>query len=304
MDFKQMISFQQVAKYKSFSKASQKLFFSQPAITNHIAELEKHLGAKLLDRTRSSVELTPFGEKFLTYVNQMVSLRNEAVETLDSMQEGKSGKLKIALTGSSGYQIFPLLEKFRASHKDIDIEVFVGLCNPIIEMVTNRAAHFGILKTDLPSYVNPLFVTQVIGIDENILVFPPSHKFSDQEELTMAEVCKEAMIAYARRTNYWDQILDVFHSLDLNPKVSMEAFDYHTIKLLLKSSLGIAFLPRACVEEELEKGTLKTLPIIDCPPIKRYAILMYRNDLHFNQLTSDFLNELTPFYIDNIELGD
>lgn len=290
-----MISFQYVARYRSFSKASQKLFFSQPTITSHISELEKDLGTKLLTRTRSTVELTPFGEKFLFYVNQIISLQDEAKEVLASMQEGKFGILKIALTGSSAYWLFPLLDRFKNLHNNIEVDIYVGLCNQIIDRVTSRESHFGILKTGTPTYVNPLFVSKVVEIDENILVFSPHHKFSRREELTLAEVSKEPMIAYAKKTNYWDQILNIFHNAGLSPKVSMETYDYHTIKLLLKTSLGVAILPDICVKEELETGTLKTLPIIDCPPIKRYSILIYRKDLLFTDLTKGFLDSLLRF---------
>lgn len=288
MDIKQMLSFQKVAHYKNFSKASKELFLSQPTVTSHILDLEKELDVKLLERGKS-VELTLFGEHFLDYVNQIIALQDEAVGSIDDLKKGKSGTLKLALTGSAGYWLFPLLDKFKRYHNTVDINITVTLCNQTIDSVITRKVHFGFIKTPNPGFVHPLLLSKEVELDENILVFSPHHKFSKLEEITLTDICKEPMIAYARNTNYWEQILEIFHTAGLNPKVSMETYDYQSIKLLLQTSLGIAFLPNICVKEEIKQGILKTIPIIDCPPITRYSIMLYRKDMVLNDLLKSFL---------------
>ena len=79
MDFKQIEAFVNVVRYKSFSKAADATFFTQPTISTHIRNLEKELGVKLLDRKSRIVEMTPHGAKFYKYAVEMINARDPAV---------------------------------------------------------------------------------------------------------------------------------------------------------------------------------------------------------------------------------
>ncbi len=289
MDFKQMISFQQVAYYKSFSKASQKLFFSQPTVTSHISELERELEVKLFYRNKSKVDLTPFGETFLLYVNQIIALQDEALKTLESQKVGKLGNIKLALIGSAGYWVFPLIEKFKNNNKKIDFEIRVTNNNSIIEMVTNRQAHFGFISK-MNNFTHPLLVSRAVAYYESNIVFSPNHRFAKFNEITLSDISKEPLIIYGKKTDYYDQIVNLFNDAGLIPKIHMDAYDYQTIKIFLQKTSSVAFLPNMCVEEEISNGTLKTLPIKDCPSTTRSTTLIYRHDTVFTQPLELFLD--------------
>lgn len=294
---KELLIFQNVAKYKSFSKASEKLFFSQPTVTFHISQLEKELGAKLFirDKTTSTLELTSVGEIFLDYINQIITLYDEAIEKTESIKKGELGTLKIALTGSTGYWLFPLLDNFKKKHRNVNIEIHVNFTNTILDLIKNRKVHFGFLKTETPNFVHSSLITKAVLSDESILVFSPNYKFSKLKEVTLADVNAQPIIAYARNTSFWGQILVNFDNAGLTPKITMEAYDFQIVKLFVQKSLGVAFLPRICVKEEIDKGIFKTLPIIDCPPIKRYSILVYRKDITLNDLDKWFLDMISKY---------
>ena len=82
MDFKQIEAFVNVVRYKSFSKAADATFFTQPTISTHIRNLEKELGVKLLDRKSRVVEMTPQGSKFYKYAVEMINARAQAFDAL------------------------------------------------------------------------------------------------------------------------------------------------------------------------------------------------------------------------------
>ena len=84
MDFKQIEAFVNVVRYKSFSKAADATFFTQPTISTHIRNLEKELGVKLLDRKSRVVEMTPQGTKFYKYAVEMINARAQAFDALDN----------------------------------------------------------------------------------------------------------------------------------------------------------------------------------------------------------------------------
>lgn len=293
MSLKELIIFQKVAHYKSFSKASEKLFFSQPTITRHISELEKKIGSKLFFRNRekSTLELTYEGETFLYYIHQIVSLYDEAIEKIENIKKGESGTTKIALTASTGCWLFPLLDDFKKHHINFSFEINVNyFSDTILDLIKARKIHFGFIKTFTTSFADPLLVANIVLNDEIVLVFSPNHRFSRQKELTLANICTEPIIAFAKTTKFWEQVLLMFHKNNLIPKVTMEAYDFQTVKLFVQKSFGVAFLPKICVQEEIEKGIFKTLPIKDCPPIKMYLILIYRKDMVLNDIYISFLD--------------
>lgn len=290
MDFKQILSFQKVARLKSFSKASKELYLSQPTITSHIIDLEKELDMKLLSRSKTKVELTETGEMLLKYVNQIIALHDEAVGAIKSVKKGNIGSLKLALSDVDCYWLFPLLKKFQLFHANVDIGLSViGTASKIIDTVLNRKAHFAFIRHESPLYVDPLLNSKTIDEYEAIIVFSAKHKFAQISEVTLKDISQETLIGYGKKSRFWNQVERVFYNAGLVPKVSLELSDHHTVKQLLQTSWGMAFLPYICVKEEIEQGLLKTVPIKDCPPIKRYLVMISRRDLPMTDLSRSFL---------------
>ena len=95
MDFKQIEAFVNVVRYKSFSKAADASFFTQPTISTHIQNLEKELGVKLLSRKSRSVEMTPQGTVFFKYAVEMINSRSQAVEAISKSNDKIEGILEI-----------------------------------------------------------------------------------------------------------------------------------------------------------------------------------------------------------------
>lgn len=82
MEFRQLEAFAAIAKYKSFSKAANALYLTQPTISAHLGSLERELQKKLVSRTTKTIQLTQDGEKFLKYVNRILELKEAAVQEL------------------------------------------------------------------------------------------------------------------------------------------------------------------------------------------------------------------------------
>lgn len=97
MDFKQIEAFISVAKFKSFSKAANRTFLSQPTISSHISNLERELSVQLFDRTSKEIILTAAGESFLEYALAIINTRNEAINHVSIFNETISGKLNLAV---------------------------------------------------------------------------------------------------------------------------------------------------------------------------------------------------------------
>lgn len=280
MEIRHIISFQKVASLKSFSKASKALFLSQPTITKHISELEQSLDAKLLIRDKSAIELTEIGAVFLSYANQLCAIHNAAQDEVLKIKRGKKNTIKIALSGPDCFWLLPMLNKYKKYSPDVEIHLSILWGKEALEKVINREITFGLIRSDSAFFAHPLLETMLVEEDEAILVFSPTHRFAAMTAVPITEISQEPFLAYGKGTTFWNnQLLKLFHRFGLEPHIYVEATDYHVIKQLVRASWGISFLSRPCVEEELQNGVIKTAPVIDCPPIKRYSILVYRKDL-------------------------
>lgn len=279
MYFKQLQVFKKVAQLRSFSSASNELYLSQSTISSHISNLEKSLNVKLFIRSKSKVELTIIGEILLQYVNQILSLINEAEETIVNYQNGLSGSLSIATSHTLCNWVLPdLLKIFKYKYPSIDIILHTSFTDQTIEQVINKDVQFGIIRTPSPIFNDPRLISKIVEIDDTILITSPSHVLNKIKDITLSRVCHEPFIVYGKGTSLWPQIKSVFVQAGLEPKISMELNDIHAVKLMVKLGMGIAFIPSISCKEELEQGILKSPKILDCPPIKRHSSLIYRKD--------------------------
>ena len=117
MDFKQIEAFVNVVRYKSFSRAADATFFTQPTISTHISILEKELGTKLLNRKGRIVEMTPQGRQFYKYAVEMVNTRAQAIDALDKDSDKVEGVLELQTSSIPGITFLPeMLAGFRKEH--------------------------------------------------------------------------------------------------------------------------------------------------------------------------------------------
>ena len=291
MEIRHIITFQKVASLKSFSKASKALFLSQPTITKHISELEQSLEAKLLIRGKSAIELTAIGTVFLGYANQLCAIHNAAQDAVSKIKKGKTNSIKIALSGPDCHWLLPMLDKFKKYSPDVEIHLSILWGRETLEKILNREINFGLIRSDSAFFAHPLLEAVLVEEDEAILVFSPTHRLASLEQITIAEISQEPYLAYGKGSTFWNnQLLKMYHKFGLEPRVYVEATDYHVVKQLVRASWGISFLSRPCVEEEILNGVIKTAPVQDCPPIKRYSILVYRKDMPINNFSQNMLD--------------
>lgn len=183
MDFKQIEAFVNVVRYKSFSKAADATFFTQPTISTHIRNLEKELGVKLLDRKSRSVDMTPQGAKFYKYAVEMINARAQAFEALDNSGDRIEGILEVQTSSIPSVTFLPeLLAGFRSVHTGIQYYVSTSDTQTVIDNIIERRGEIGFIGED-PVGSN-LEVTKVSS-DKVVMIAPDSYNIPDR--ITMAE---------------------------------------------------------------------------------------------------------------------
>ena len=184
MDFKQIEAFVNVVRYKSFSKAADATFFTQPTISTHIRNLEKELGVKLLDRKSRIVEMTPQGSKFYKYAVEMINARAQAFDALNDSTENIGGILEIQTSSIPAVTFLPdLLSGFRNTHPRIQYYVSVSDTQTVIDNITERRGEVGFIGEKINSSA---VECPKVAVDKSVLIAPVDYNIPSSINLADA----------------------------------------------------------------------------------------------------------------------
>ena len=182
MDFKQIEAFVNVVRYKSFSKAADASFFTQPTISTHIQNLEKELGVKLLDRKSRSVEMTSQGAKFYKYAVEMINARAQAIEAINSSSESVEGILEIQASSIPGVTFLPeLMSEFRKEHDGVQYYLSISDSQAVIDNIIDRIGEIGFIGEQVK---HSSLESCLVATDKSVLIAPKSYDISDSISLS------------------------------------------------------------------------------------------------------------------------
>lgn len=185
MDFKQIEAFVNVVRYKSFSRAADATFFTQPTISTHISILEKELGTKLLDRKGRTVEMTPQGKQFYKYAVEMVNTRSRAIAALDKDSDKVEGVLELQTSSIPGITFLPdMLALFRKEHMNTQFYVNQSDSVAVVDHIVERRGELGFVGE---KGNNPNLEYNKIFSDRSVLVVAKG-LFTDAEEVELEDI--------------------------------------------------------------------------------------------------------------------
>ena len=185
MDFKQIEAFVNVVRYKSFSRAADATFFTQPTISTHISILEKELGTKLLDRKGRIVEMTPQGRQFYKYAVEMVNTRAQAIDALDKDSDKVEGVLELQTSSIPGITFLPeMLAGFRKEHTKTMFYVDQSDSATVAGNICERRGELGFVGE---KGNNPNLEYNKLFSDRSVLVVP-NGMCTDSEEVDIEEI--------------------------------------------------------------------------------------------------------------------
>lgn len=146
MDFKQIEAFVNVARYKSFSKAAEAVYLSQPTISAHIASLEQELNVVLFDRTSKEIKITSAGAVFLEFATNMLNIRNAAVSSLADFDAKIAGNLCISSSTTPARSLVPqLISRFYSLYPNVKFDFKEDSTKGVINNILNGVSEIGIV---------------------------------------------------------------------------------------------------------------------------------------------------------------
>ncbi|GAB7389148.1 LysR family transcriptional regulator [Bacillaceae bacterium] len=266
MEMKQIEAFLMVAEKGSFSAAAEALFITQPAISARIRHLEQELNTTLFQRINGKkVILTPEGEKILPYFKEAFQLIRQGCSTIHRVT-GHYQKITISFPNFMGVEVLPeLLKVLYHDFPTIDFPVKIREMNEIIEDLRAGKAEVGFTYVGSEESFPDLEMIQ-IAREKNILVCAPDHPLTQWNGISAENLKDERILIYNRTSVTAKMIEDYLQKQGLQEYKSTEINNLGWIKMMIRKRLGVAFLPKMVVNDELLSGKLLELPINEPPP--------------------------------------
>ncbi|HEY1802422.1 MAG TPA: LysR family transcriptional regulator [Terriglobales bacterium] len=286
MDFDQLETFQEVARLSSFSRAAEKRFRTQPAISSQIRSLEEEIGAKILDRSGGKVSLTASGKLFLKYVEDTLDARRAIFTAIAETERIPRGEIIVGANEGTCLHILPeVFADFKKQYPDVAVNIKRADYSKILESVIDNSVDFGFVS--LPVTDNRLTVV-LIHRDELIAIAPPHHAVAKMKSVTLAEVANYPLLV-PKVGHTRDALENLFHERRLKPRYSMELDSSELLKRFVAVDVGVGFISRSNVAEDVLAGLLKAVPLSDAQ-IRRDVALVFRKDKSLSRAALAFID--------------
>ena len=285
MELSQLEVFLAVARERRFSRAAEKLFRTQSAVSQTIRKLEDELGEALFDRSSRDGVLTDAGKVLYEYAEKLINLRSEAAESLTELRELQTGKLVIAANEFTVLYLLPLLTIFRQRHPMIKITVERALGSHIPDDVLRYTAEFGVLSYEPQE---PSLHSVVVYLDELVFVVPPNHPLAHARQVSIRQLGAESFVAHIVASPHREKVIQQFKAHKTPLHMDVELPTLQAIKRYVAMGSGVALVPEISVESELARGELVRIPVRELQ-IKRKLRLIYRKDANLTHAGRAFL---------------
>lgn len=285
MDLDQLHTFLEIVRLKSFSKAAQTCFRTQPAISAQVRQLEQELNTTLFERLGTRISLTMAGKIFAEYAEQILNLRRQAQDSINELEKVPRGELVIAANEATCIYVLPeVFSRYKELFPNVQLQVDRSFGARVVEAVIDNLADFGICQ--LPIQEKKLQVV-LIHSDEVRCIVPPNHALSGARSIACEDIVNHRLLlpragTTRARLNAW------LEPSEDNLNISMELDSTEMMKRFVMAGLGIAFVAASNCADEVREGRLRSIPLAPEPMDRRLG-LIYRKDKALSKAALGFI---------------
>jgi DNA-binding transcriptional LysR family regulator len=274
VDLASLQVFQAVVRERSFSRAAEKLYRTQPAVSISIRKLEEWVGQPLFVRGSGARTLTDAGLLLVEYSDRMLNLREEIRKGMKELRGLERGQVSLGVNESAIHALLPALERYRQLHSGIHVRVHRVFSRDVPREVMNHQLDIGVISY-LPEERD--LETVEFHRDSLVLVVWPGHRLAKRRDVDIGDLGQETFVAHIVESPYRQRVVQMFarHRVPLQMDVELPTIE--SIKLFVERKQGVAIVPRMCVEREAAGGELHELRIRQMR-VTRKLYLVYRRD--------------------------
>ncbi len=256
MEVHQLRYFCAVARYGTFTRASEIEHIAQPSLSQQILKLEAELGARLFDRLPRSAKLTVFGKAFLPKAERILRDLQEARTELRDMSGNEKGEVIVGIIPTIAAYLLPrLLSDFTVHHPLINIKVVEDITPTLLQRL-----HEGTI--DLAIAALPIEGIELACIElfeeKFYAVLPQKHRLASRASISLAQLNREPFLLLKEGHCFRDSVIAACHKLKISPRIVFESGQFATILAMVSAGMGVSAVPAMAVQP---KAGCKFIPI-------------------------------------------
>jgi DNA-binding transcriptional LysR family regulator len=278
MDFRRLEVFIQVYELKSFSKAGQSLYLSQPTISEHIRLLEENLGLTLFDRQGKEILPTKAGQILYQYATQLMALRRESLRAINQFRDKGTGELAVGGSNIPGQYILPVfLGRFKNLFPKINIHLLIGDSKNITEYLLEGSIEIGLVGVKVE---NRKISCQHLIKDELICIAPIAGIPAVKKKISPKEISRLPFILREKGSGTRTAIEEALQKIHLNIndlQIVAEMGSNEAIRQAVRAGVGVSIISRLAVLEDLERGRFTEIRINRLPMVRNFFIITLKH---------------------------
>jgi DNA-binding transcriptional LysR family regulator len=273
MTLDQLHTFLAVLDEGGFSRASKALGIGQSTISFHIRELEKSLGVRLLDRGKRTARATPAGRELRRYAARMLALKSEALVRLREEESGETGRVKVAAsTIPAEYLLPPILAKYHRAHPRVAIQVEVSDSRRALDALLAETCDFAVVGARSR---DPRLRFSAFASDEIVLIGPARGPLAKTRRLSRAELAGHTLVLREQGSGTREAIDAVLGGTRGRrgagrAREPLLVGSSEAVKRCVMEGLGLGFVSRLAVQEELAAGRLRSISVPGLPVRRQF----------------------------------
>ncbi|MEE9138138.1 MAG: selenium metabolism-associated LysR family transcriptional regulator [candidate division NC10 bacterium] len=261
MNLSQLKAFLAVAQDGSFSRAAEKLYLTQPAVSKQIQALEEALGMRLFDRVGRSILLTEAGNILRDHAHIVFQTLEEARETINQLRGLQRGHLRISAASTIGTYMLPQpLGELKAQFPGIEISLAITNKARVVQQVLNHEVELGFVG---PPVEPAELEREEYLLDELVLILAPTHRLAREESVGVAELAEEVFILREQGSGTREIMEEELGRVHVSLKKAMELGSTEAIKQAVAANLGVSIVSKFAISLEILQGRLAVARLPD-----------------------------------------
>lgn len=286
-----LITLLKVYETGNYTRAAEKLSLTQPAVSQHIKQLEREMNAVIFDRTGGKIRPTPEGRLIIQYAERVVSLYEMLQRSLVDRKRSID-HLRVGITHTSESNIVTeVLAKYAEQQENMKITIRTDTISNLYEMLRAYKLDIAIVEGGI---ADPSIHSVMLDTDFLVLAVSNDHPLAKRNMVTVDDLRKERMIlrlpSSGTRNLFEANLESRGMTLD-DFNVTLEVDNIATIKDLIRRNYGVSILARSACMDELKKGKITVLPIENLSMLREVNILYHKTFQH-----AEILQDIVKIY--------
>jgi len=291
VDFDQLHTFLEIVRLKSFSKAAQTCFRTQPAISAQIRQMEQELGTQLFDRFGSRISITTAGRIFAEHARHILETKRAAFDEIRELERVPRGEIVIAANNSACVKVLPqVFATYKERFPGVRVQVVRADAAKTAQSVLDNSVDFGILQ--LPVEDKKLEVVQIFS-DEIRLLTPPDHPLAEAGSTNPGEIAEYPLLMPKAGVTR-KRIMSYLEDFEDDLKISMELESSDMVTEFVAAGLGVGFMAVTNARDEIRDGKVVAVRLEPLPMVRTIG-LIYRKDKALPRAGLGFIEVIGTF---------